>query len=71
MNKILIEISHHNIFDFEVFILFNENKYLKINEISISTKKLTMGLYLIRGHHWLKQTQQHCIDKKLVYISYT
>lgn len=74
MNKILIEISHCNIFDFEVFILFKDNKYLKIINLapdkSVSTTKLIMELYLIRGRHWLKQNQQDCIDKKLVYIAY-
>jgi len=74
MNKILIQISHCNIFDFEIFILFKDNKYLKIINLapdkSVLTTKLIMELYLIRGHHWLKQNQQDYIDKKLVYIAY-
>lgn len=74
MNKILIGISHCNIFDFEVFILFKDNKYLKIINLapdkSVSTTKLIMELYLIRGRHWLKQNQQDYIDKKLIYIAY-
>ena len=72
MNKILIELSNYTIFDANIFIVFKQSKYLKINLIHVY-HLLNIKLHSFnKEYHWLsaKWSEQLNRNKKYIYITY-
>jgi len=72
MNKILIEITNYKIFEVNIYIVFKQDKYLKINLIPICPLLNIKLHYLNKEGHWLsaKWSEQLNRNKKYMYITY-